>query len=64
MDVSKIKFLIFDTFGTVVNWHGEIVEEGETLGKKYGISIDWHKFANDWRMGYFEACLLYTSRCV
>ncbi len=55
MDVSKIKFLIFDTFGTVVNWHGEIVEEGETLGKKYGISIDWHKFANDWRMGYFEA---------
>lgn len=55
MDVSKIKFLIFDTFGTVVNWHGEIVEEGVTLGKKYGISIDWHKFANDWRMGYFEA---------
>ena len=55
MDISKIKFLIFDTFGTVVDWHGQIVEEGEVLGRKYDFVIDWHKFANDWRMSYFDA---------
>ncbi len=56
MELSKIKVVVFDTFGTVVDWHGAVVEEGEALGRKYGFSIDWHKFANIWREeGYIKA---------
>ena len=55
MEASKIRFFIFDTFGTVVDWHGTIVQEGLALGKKYGFETDWHKFANTWREeGYLK----------
>lgn len=54
VDISKLKVVVFDTFGTVVDWHSTIVDEGEQLGKKYGIDINWHDFANDWRLGYFR----------
>lgn len=54
MDISRLKVIVFDTFGTVVDWHSTIVEEGEQLGRKYGIQINWHNFANDWRLGYFR----------
>ncbi len=56
MSVDSKKFVIFDTFGTVVNWHGSVVEEGRALGKKYGVEIDWPKFVNEWRDdGYIKA---------
>lgn len=55
MENTEIKVLIFDTFGTVVDWHSTIVEEGTALGSKYNINMDWHSFANKWRFGYFEA---------
>ncbi|MDU0200268.1 HAD-IA family hydrolase [Paenibacillus sp. MAH-36] len=50
MDISKIKIIMFDTFGTVMDWHGAIVDTGICLGNKYGFSIDWNSFANSWRV--------------
>jgi 2-haloacid dehalogenase len=47
-----IKALIFDVFGTVVDWRGSIVREGEQWGKEKGLKIDWGKFADQWRAGY------------
>ena len=49
MDVSNVRIVIFDTFGTVVNWHESVVQEGEALGRAKGVSIDWHEFAKVWR---------------
>src|SRR4030095_14306326 len=46
------KALIFDTFGTVVDWRGSIIEEGKAWGKTKGIDIDWAGFADRWRAGY------------
>jgi 2-haloacid dehalogenase len=46
------KALVFDTFGTVVDWRGSIVEEGRAWGKKKGLEIDWAGFADRWRAGY------------
>jgi 2-haloacid dehalogenase len=46
------KALLFDTFGTVVDWRGSIVEEGKTWGKTKKIDIDWAGFADRWRAGY------------
>ncbi len=46
------KALVFDTFGTVVDWRGSIAAEGAQWGKAKGIAIDWAHFADRWRAGY------------
>jgi 2-haloacid dehalogenase len=46
------KALVFDTFGTVVDWRGSIIEEGKTWSKTKGVEIDWAGFADRWRAGY------------
>jgi 2-haloacid dehalogenase len=51
----QVKALIFDTFGTVVDWRGSITEEGKTWGKTKGIDVDWARFADRWRSGYVPA---------
>ena len=52
---SEIKALTFDVFGTVVDWYGSIVAEGEKFGNTHGINIDWAQFALKWRAGYGPA---------
>jgi 2-haloacid dehalogenase len=50
--VASVKALVFDTFGTVVDWRGSIIEEGTAWGKQKGLKIDWAQFADRWRAGY------------
>ena len=45
---SQVKALTFDVFGTVVDWYGSIVAEGEQFGKAHGIDIDWAQFTLKW----------------
>ena len=49
------KALIFDTFGTVVDWRGSIISEGNAWGKSKRVDIDWGGFADRWRAGYAPA---------
>jgi len=49
------KALLFDVFGTVVDWRGSIAAEGEAWGKGIGLAIDWARFADRWRSGYAPA---------
>jgi 2-haloacid dehalogenase len=46
-----VKALLFDVFGTVVDWRGSIVAEGKTWGR----SVDWARFADRWRAGYMPS---------
>ena len=46
------KALVFDTFGTVVDWRSSIAAEGAQWGKAKGLNIDWAHFADRWRAGY------------
>lgn len=55
MNTTTIKALTFDIFGTVVDWYGTIVREGQSWGAAKGITIDWAQFALDWRAGYEPA---------
>ena len=50
--LAGVKALVFDTFGTVVDWRGSITQEGEAWGKARGLQIDWARFADRWRAGY------------
>ncbi len=55
-DLSGIKALTFDVFGTVVDWRGSIIRYGAELesGLSPGSdkSIDWPMFADAWRAAY------------
>ena len=51
-DLANVKALVFDVFGTVVDWRTSIIAEGETLGHAKGLNLDWAAFADDWRGGY------------
>jgi len=53
--VRGVKALVFDTFGTVVDWRGSIIAEGAVWGKSKGLTIDWARFADRWRAGYAPA---------
>ena len=47
-----VKALVFDTFGTVVDWRGSIIREATEWGRQKNLQIDWGKFADQWRAGY------------
>ena len=50
-----VKALTFDVFGTVVDWRGSIIREGQLLAARKGYDIDWAAFADSWRSGYGPA---------
>ena len=54
-DPGSIRALVFDVFGTVVDWRGSIIREGEALSAAKGWRVDWRGFADDWRQGYQPA---------
>ncbi len=55
MTADKIGALVFDVFGTVVDWRGSITREGRALGERKNIKFNWARFANAWRAGYAPA---------
>ena len=52
MESSGVKALIFDVFGTVVDWRGSVIRKGEELGRKKNLDVDWAAFADEWRGRY------------
>jgi 2-haloacid dehalogenase len=53
--MPDVQVLVFDTFGTVVDWRSAVIAEGEQLGRAKGLSVDWPAFADAWRGGYGPA---------
>ena len=47
-----VKALVFDTFGTVVDWRSSVAREVAALAKEKAVSLDAAKFADAWRAGY------------
>ena len=52
MNALPVSALIFDVFGTVVDWRGSVIREGEELGRKKNLDVDWAAFADEWRGRY------------
>ena len=55
LDPASVKALIFDVFGTVVDWRNSIARESELVLKPKGYSLDWLAFADAWRDEYQPA---------
>ena len=54
-DFTRVKALVFDTFGTVVDWRTSVTQQVEELATRKGLKIDAVKFADTWRGGYQPA---------
>lgn len=52
---DQVKALVFDVFGTVVDWRQSIIRELTAFGNGRGLTHDWAKFADDWRGLYQPA---------
>ena len=52
---SPVKALVFDVFGTVVDWRGSIMREVRSLARAKKLDIDPAAFADAWRAGYQPA---------
>ena len=53
MQINEINALVFDVFGTVVDWRMSIAREGKALARRKNIThVDWLEFADEWRAGY------------
>ena len=44
-----VKALLFDVFGTVVDWRGSLIDELTAFGRARGLAVDWAEFADAWR---------------
>jgi len=49
---DKPKALLFDVFGTLVDWRSSIARESEQVLKPLGVTADWLAFADAWRGEY------------
>lgn len=54
-NTSTIKALVFDVFGTVVDWRGSITREVREFARVKNFQIDAAAFADAWRAGYRPA---------
>jgi 2-haloacid dehalogenase len=53
--VHDVKALIFDVFGTLVDWRTSVARETCSILSPLGIAIDWNMFADRWREQYQPA---------
>jgi len=51
-NVADVKALVFDVFGTVVDWRTAVAREVRQLAARKAATVDGEKFADAWRAGY------------
>jgi len=52
---TSVRALVFDVFGTVVDWRGSIIREVKALARARKLDLDPAAFADAWREGYQPA---------
>ncbi len=53
--VPDTRALLFDVFGTLVDWRGSLVDKAADLGCRAGVGADWAAVVDDWRRAYQPA---------
>ena len=52
MPPPDVRAILFDVFGTVVDWRTCVARELAAFGARHGASRDWEAVADDWRGEY------------
>jgi 2-haloacid dehalogenase len=55
MATVAVRALVFDVFGTLVDWRSSIAREARETLSPLGIAVDWDAFADAWRDQYQPA---------
>jgi 2-haloacid dehalogenase len=55
-DISTVKALVFDVFGTVVDWRTSLIADFTKWSKTRGIAADWTALVDGWR-GLYAASM-------
>ncbi|MGD0474053.1 MAG: haloacid dehalogenase type II [Candidatus Velthaea sp.] len=50
--MPELNALLFDVFGTLVDWRSGVIGALRAFGERAGASVDWAAFADDWRRAY------------
>ena len=50
--LTNLDSLLFDVFGTVVDWRSGVIRDGEALSEEHDLDVDWAAFADAWREAY------------
>ena len=53
--MHRVKALVFDVFGTLVDWRSSIAREARDILSTHGVTTDWEAFADAWRDQYQPA---------
>lgn len=53
--MKPLRVLLFDVFGTLVDWRGSLIELGRRTGERAGVHADWAAIVDDWRRAYQPA---------
>src|ERR1700682_5852368 len=51
-DISAVKALVFDVFGTVVDWRSSLIADFTKWADKRGVKADWTALVDAWRGVY------------
>jgi 2-haloacid dehalogenase len=50
--MTDIRAVLFDVFGTVVDWRSSLIADLEQFGGRRGIAADWPALVDAWRRAY------------
>jgi len=53
--VAETHALLFDVFGTLVDWRGSLIGQAIEISSKAGVEADWAAVVDDWRRAYQPA---------
>jgi 2-haloacid dehalogenase len=53
--VDPVRVLLFDVFGTLVDWRSSLIGIAETTAARAGQQADWAAVVDDWRRAYQPA---------
>ena len=53
--VPGTRVLLFDVFGTLVDWRGSLLDETREVESRTGIAANWAAVVDDWRRAYRPA---------
>jgi len=54
-DLSGVRALTFDVFGTCVDWRTGVAAEARRIGALNGVDADWERLADAWRALYMPS---------
>ena len=54
-DLSGVRALTFDVFGTCVDWRTGVAAEARRIGALNGVDADWDRLADAWRALYMPS---------